>query len=94
MSKAFSNARTLMLQVSCGLAAAFLLAGCINTRNGVPTAQIVPLDDQAVEPTVQSLIAQGRLLAPRSTRPPRAPKPLALPGSRSLSEVVLEERDG
>ncbi|MDM0024013.1 type IV pilus biogenesis/stability protein PilW [Variovorax saccharolyticus] len=35
MSKAFSNARTLMLQVSCGLAAAFLLAGCINTRNGV-----------------------------------------------------------
>lgn len=35
MSKAFSNARTLVLQVSCGLAAAFLLAGCINTRNGV-----------------------------------------------------------
>ncbi|MDM0020378.1 type IV pilus biogenesis/stability protein PilW [Variovorax saccharolyticus] len=35
MSKAFSNARTLMLQVSCGLAAVFLLAGCINTRNGV-----------------------------------------------------------
>ena len=35
MSKAFSNARTLVLQVSCGLVAALLLAGCINTRNGV-----------------------------------------------------------
>lgn len=35
MSKAFSNARALVLQVSCGVAAVFLLAGCINTRNGV-----------------------------------------------------------
>ncbi|MGO4396290.1 type IV pilus biogenesis/stability protein PilW [Variovorax sp. M-6] len=35
MSKAFPNARALMLQVSCGVAAAFLLAGCINTKNGV-----------------------------------------------------------
>lgn len=35
MSKAFPNARALMLQVSCGVAAAFLLAGCVNTKNGV-----------------------------------------------------------
>lgn len=35
MSKAFPNARALMLQVSCGVAAAFLVAGCVNTKNGV-----------------------------------------------------------
>ena len=35
MIKAFPNARALMLQASCGVAAAFLLAGCINTKNGV-----------------------------------------------------------
>lgn len=35
MSKAFLNARQLTLQLFCGVAAAFLLAGCVNTRNGV-----------------------------------------------------------
>jgi len=46
MSKAFPNARTLLLQVSCGVAAAYLLAGCVNTRNGV--VQTSPGRDAAI----------------------------------------------
>jgi prevent-host-death family protein len=65
----------------------------IITVDGVPTAQIVPLDAGTIEPTLDELIAQGRLLAPRLASAPAPAAPLDRPGSRSLAEIVLEHRD-
>jgi prevent-host-death family protein len=65
----------------------------IITVDGVPTAQIVPLDASAIEPTLDELIAQGRLLAPRHPSTPVPAAPLDRPRARSLAEIVLEHRD-
>lgn len=62
------------------------------TVDGVPVAQIVPLDD-AVEPTLAALTAQGRLLARRSSEPPRPAAPIRLPASRTTTEVLDELRE-
>jgi prevent-host-death family protein len=65
----------------------------IITVDGVPTAQIVPLDDVALEPTLDELIAQGRLLAPRRPSAPAPAAPLDRPGARRLTEILAEQRD-
>ena len=62
------------------------------TVDGVPVAQIVPLDG-AIEPTLEALIAQGRLLARRTSEPPQPGAPIRLPGSRTTTEVLDELRE-
>ena len=66
----------------------------IITVDGVPTAQIVPLDAASLEPTIDELVIQGRLLPPRVTQPAAPAAPLDLPGVRPLSDIVAEQRDG
>ncbi|MFN8620424.1 MAG: type II toxin-antitoxin system prevent-host-death family antitoxin [Chloroflexota bacterium] len=63
------------------------------TVDGVPTAQIVPLDARATEPTLEELIAQGRLSPPRRPSAPAPAQPLERPGSPSLGDLVLRDRD-
>lgn len=36
MNKSFPTSARVLLQLGCGIAAAVVLAGCVNTRNGVP----------------------------------------------------------
>ena len=61
------------------------------TVDGVPVAQIGPLDEGA-EPTLQALVAQGRLLPRRSSEPPRPAAPIGLPSPTSATEVLRELR--
>lgn len=66
----------------------------IITVDGVPTAQIVPLDVTPVEATMDDLVTQGRVLAPRVASAPPPAQPIDLPGVPALSDVVQEQRDG
>lgn len=63
------------------------------TLDGVPTAQIGPLDRAPRDATIEELIATGRLIAPRVSGPAGTPTPIEPGGSRSLSDVVLEQRE-
>jgi prevent-host-death family protein len=65
----------------------------IITVDGVPAAQIVPLDPGDREVTMEELIAQGRLIAPRATAVSIAPAPVDLAGVRPLSDIVAEQRE-
>ena len=62
------------------------------TVDGVPAAQIGPVaaDDGAT--TLQGLVAQGRLLAPRSTGAPMAASPVRLEGHLTSTDVLDELR--
>jgi prevent-host-death family protein len=62
------------------------------TVDGVPVAQIGPLVPDGHESTLDSLIAQGRVLRPHSTEPPRPATPIRLQG-RSTTEVLNALRD-
>jgi prevent-host-death family protein len=63
------------------------------TVDGVPAAQIVPLDPGDREVTMEELVAQGRLIAPRVATPPVSPMPVDLEGVRLLSDIVAELRE-
>ena len=56
----------------------------IVTIDGVPVAQLGPLDDTPRQRSMAELIAMGALIAPRSTRPPRPADPVRVP-SRSAA---------
>lgn len=62
------------------------------TLDGVPVAQIGPLTPETGATTLEALIAQGRLMAPRSNKPPTAPAPIRLPGA-STTRVLSWLRD-
>ena len=65
----------------------------IVTIDGVPAAQLVPIDEGPRERTIAELVAMGALLPPRTTTPPRAASPLRLrPGARTSTQVLLEDR--
>ena len=63
----------------------------IITLDGVPVAQIGPLDD-AAEPSLEVLMARGRLLPPRRTGPPNPTPPVRVTATRSTAEVLAELR--
>lgn len=64
------------------------------TRHDKPVAWLVPADTKAaeVERKFRELVAQGTIILPKN--PGRRPKrrPLKIPGSKSVSEMVLEDR--
>jgi prevent-host-death family protein len=65
----------------------------IVTIDGVPAAQLVPIDESPRERTMTELIAMGAVLPPRSTTPPRPASPLRLrSGARTSTQVLLEDR--
>ena len=62
------------------------------TVDGVPAAQIGPVTAEDDDSTLQALVAQGRLLAPRSTEAPTSPSPIRLSGPGSSTDVLDELR--
>ena len=65
----------------------------IVTIDGVPAAQLGPIDEQPHERTITELVAMGALLPPRSTTQPRPASPIKLrSGSRTTTDVLLEDR--
>ncbi len=65
----------------------------IVTIDGVPAAQLGPLNDGTTAATVADLVSAGLIRAPQATAPsrPAAPVP-ALPGPTS-TEILREHRD-
>ena len=64
------------------------------TIDGVPAAQLGPLNTGEQPLEIPDLIAAGLLIAPRSTAPPMRPTPVrAAPGSPSSSEILEQDRN-
>lgn len=61
------------------------------TRHGHVLAEIVPVESDARDERLRSLIADGRLTPRARPRPRRAPRLQVT--SRSASEIVLAERN-
>jgi prevent-host-death family protein len=60
--------------------------------DGIPAAEIGPLNDRAGRPTVDDLIASGQLLPRRTAASAPPAHPVQSPG-RSSSAVLSEHRD-
>ena len=64
----------------------------IITIDGVPAAQLGPLNTGDRPSTVPDLIAAGLLQAPRTTLPPPAPNPQRSVAGPPSSEILREHR--
>jgi prevent-host-death family protein len=62
------------------------------TVDGVPAAQVVPLDAVLVERSIDDLVAAGLVLAPR-TSVRHEVRPIRVPGPRTSTEVLEELRE-
>jgi prevent-host-death family protein len=63
------------------------------TVDGVPAAQIGPLDDGHPTRTIDDLIAAGLVIPPRTSVPPPPPMPMPSPGGASSTEILRRDRD-
>jgi prevent-host-death family protein len=63
------------------------------TVDGIPTAQIGPLNDGTPGRTLDDLLAAGLVLPPRAKADPNPPKPIGAPGGRTTTEILREHRD-
>ena len=63
------------------------------TIDGVPAAQLGPLNDGTGSAAVEDLIGAGLLRAPRASAPAPAPRPVPAPPGRSTTEILREQRD-
>jgi prevent-host-death family protein len=63
------------------------------TIDGVPVAQLVPLDDLPRPATIEELVATGRLLAPQSYAAPRRATPVPAPFGPTTTDILREHRD-
>ncbi len=63
------------------------------TVDGVPAAQIGPLDDGRSARTLDDLIAAGQVLPPRTSVPPPPPMPMPSPDGSSSTEILRRDRD-
>lgn len=61
------------------------------TLRGRPLADIVPAGAATGDDRLRALVAEGRVVAPASAQPRRAPRPAV--AARSASSLVLSERD-
>ena len=57
----------------------------IVTIDGIPAAQLVPLDDEPRERSIEELIATGALLPPRVTTPARPASPIPVPAGSPIT---------
>lgn len=62
------------------------------TIDGVPAAQLGPLNDGTAAATVDDLVAAGLLRPPQTTSPPPSPQPVAPPAGRSTTRILREHR--
>ena len=63
------------------------------TVDGVPAAQIGPLNDGTAAASVDDLVAAGLLRGPQATGTPRAAAPVPAPPGPTSTEVLREQRD-
>jgi prevent-host-death family protein len=63
------------------------------TVDGLPVAQIGPLDQDGAARTLDDLVAAGQVLLPRSRRPLQPAAPIHVPGGRTTTEILREHRD-
>lgn len=63
------------------------------TIDGVPAAQIGPLNDGLGAASVEDLIGAGLLQAPLTTAPAAVPRPVKAPCRRTTTEILREHRD-
>lgn len=61
------------------------------TVNGIPAAQIGPLDEGTGGRTLDDLIASGQVLPPRTTAPAEPPEPVRAVG-RTTTAILEEQR--
>ena len=64
----------------------------IVTSNGVPVAEIGPIQARDSERTIEEMIAAGELIAPRSRAKPRPATPTTFSGSMTTEEILEELR--
>jgi prevent-host-death family protein len=63
------------------------------TVDGLPVAQIGPLDQLGAERTLDALVAAGQVLQPRSKQPVQPAAPIHVAGGRTTTEILREQRD-
>lgn len=64
----------------------------IVTSNGVAVAEIGPLQEQRSRPTLEELIASGRVIPPRTRAKPRPASPSHFTGPMTTDEILAEHR--
>jgi antitoxin (DNA-binding transcriptional repressor) of toxin-antitoxin stability system len=64
------------------------------TIDGVPAAQLGPLNDGTVTASVEDLVSAGLLRAPQATSTPRPAAPISAPPGPTSTEILREHRDG
>lgn len=65
----------------------------IVTVDGVPVAQIGPLDVSAVPRTLDELVAHGMVMPSRTRARPRPARPVRFSGDRTSDEILRAHRD-
>lgn len=63
------------------------------TVDGVPAAQLGPLNDGTAAASVDDLVAAGLLRGPQATGAPRTAAPVPAPPGPTSTEVLREHRD-
>ncbi len=63
------------------------------TVNGVPAAQLGPLNAGAEAASLDDLVAAGLVRPPRTTAPPAQAAPAAAPPGPTSTEILREHRD-
>ena len=63
------------------------------TIDGVPAAQLGPLNDGTVTASVEDLVSAGLLRAPQATSTPRPAAPISAPPGPTSTEILREHRD-
>lgn len=64
----------------------------IVTSNGVAVAEIGPLQQRSDKPTLEELIASGKVNPPHTRAAPAPPHPIVFSGPRSSEEILEEMR--
>jgi antitoxin (DNA-binding transcriptional repressor) of toxin-antitoxin stability system len=63
------------------------------TIDGIPAAQIGPLNDGAPDRTLDDLIVAGLVLPSRAKADPRPAHPIEAPGGRTTTEILRAHRE-
>jgi prevent-host-death family protein len=64
----------------------------IVTSNGVAVAEIGPLQERETQPTLEELIASGRVIPPRTRAKPRPARPTRFSGPMTTEQILEEMR--
>jgi antitoxin (DNA-binding transcriptional repressor) of toxin-antitoxin stability system len=64
----------------------------IVTSNGVAVAETGPLQERPEKPTLEELIASGRVIPPRSRAAPGPAHPIVFDGPMTSEEILEEHR--